>query len=161
MVDTNESAANNSDGKQLLLQRIYLKDCSFEAPNSPQIFAGNWEPKVNLNMKTDTRVLDDGTREVALKVTVEALHNEQTALLAEVEQAGTFLISGFNDEELDRILGSFCPSVLYPYAREAISSLVSKGAFPQLLLQPLNFEQMYQQHVDSRQGAPSDQGADL
>ncbi len=159
MADEEQGAASNGDGKQLLLQRIYLKDCSFEAPNSPQIFSGNWEPKVNLNISTDTKALDGDVREVALKVTVEAVHDGKTALLAEVEQAGTFLISGFTDAEIDRIVGSFCPNVLYPYAREQVASLVTKGGFPQLLIQPLNFDQMYQQHLDAQAQSPGAENA--
>ena len=157
MADEEQGAAG--EGKQLLLQRIYLKDCSFEAPNSPQIFSGNWEPKVNLNISTDARALDGDVREVALKVTVEAVHDDKTALLAEVEQAGTFLISGFTDAEVDRIIGSFCPNVLYPYAREQVASLVTKGGFPQLLIQPLNFDHMYQQHLDAQAQNPGAENA--
>ncbi|NNF51479.1 MAG: protein-export chaperone SecB [Gammaproteobacteria bacterium] len=148
MADTEQ---NNQDaGRTVAIHRVYVKDASFEAPNSPDIFSGAWEPKITLNIKTEQRALEKiGANhwEVSLHVSVEAKHDEKTALLAEVEQAGAFEIAGFEEEDFKRMLGSYCPSVLYPYAREAIGSMVSRGGFPQLVVQPLNFEAMYQQHL--------------
>lgn len=122
------------------LQKVYLKDCSFEAPNSPAIFTGEWRPTVSLNIATNQRVLDDGNYEVTLSLTVEAKHGENTAFLVEAHTAGIFVLRGLDDGELLKVLGSFCPQQLYPYAREVISDLTGKGGFPQLHLQPVNFE---------------------
>jgi len=148
MADTDQN--NQGAERTVAIHRVYVKDASFEAPNSPEVFGGNWEPKITLNIKTEQRKLEKiGTQhwEVSLHVSVEAVQAEKTALLVEVEQAGVFEIGGFEDEEFQRMLGAYCPSVLYPYAREAIGGMVSRGGFPQLVLQPLNFEAMYQQHL--------------
>ncbi len=146
-----QAGASTGNDRNVIVHRMYIKDASFEAPNSPEVFSGNWEPKITLNIKTDHRHLEKiGANhwEVSLHVSVEAIHGEQTALLAEVEQAGIFEFSGFEGEEFNRILGAYCPSVIYPYAREAISSLVAKGGFPQLVIQPLNFEAMFRAHQE-------------
>lgn len=150
--DQNNQAGNNaSTERNVIIHRMYIKDLSFEAPNSPDVFTGNWEPKITLNIKAEHRSLENISAnhwEVSLHVSIEAVHGDKTALLAEVEQAGIFEFSGFEGEEFDRILGAYCPSVLYPYAREAIGSLVSKGGFPQLVIQPLNFEAMFRAHQE-------------
>lgn len=141
---------NQAGGERsVAVHRIYIKDASFEAPNSPDVFSGAWEPKITLNIKADHRQLEAlGPQhwEVSINVSVEAVHGDKTAVLVEVEQAGIFELAGFEGEDFDRIIGAYCPSVLYPYAREAIGSLVSRGGFPQLVIQPLNFEAMYQAH---------------
>ncbi|MBF0256950.1 MAG: protein-export chaperone SecB, partial [Gammaproteobacteria bacterium] len=126
-----EQAVNN---KQFELQRIYLKDLSFETPNSPQIFLQEWKPKIDLQLGTEAHRLDEGVFEVVLKVTVTNSVADKTAFLAEVQQAGIFILRGFSDPEMAQMLGSYCPNVLFPYAREAISDLVTKGSFPQFLL---------------------------
>ncbi len=143
----NQSVAERS----VVVHRVYLKDASFEAPNSPEVFSGSWEPKITLNIKANNRQLDTvspGHWEVSLHLSVEAVHGDKTALLVEVEQAGIFEFSGFEGPEFDRMLGAYCPNVLYPYAREAVGGLVSRGGFPQLVVQPLNFEAMYQAHLE-------------
>lgn len=148
MAETEEN--NQEAGRTVGIQRVYVKDASFEAPNSPDVFSGTWEPKVTINIKTEHRQIEAlGPKhwEVSLHVSVEAVHGDKTALLAEVEQAGIFEFNGFEGEDLQHMLGAYCPTTLYPYAREAIGTLVSKGGFPQLVVQPLNFEAMYQQHV--------------
>lgn len=148
MADTDQN--NQGADRTVAIQRVYVKDASFEAPNSPDIFSGTWEPKLTLNIKTEHRQLEaigPNHWEVSLHVSIDAQQDDKTALLAEVEQAGIFELSGFEDEEFKRMLGAYCPTVLYPYAREAIGSLVSKGGFPQLVVQPLNFEALYQQHL--------------
>jgi preprotein translocase subunit SecB len=122
------------------LQRIYLKDSSFEAPNSPAIFSGEWRPAVNLNISTQTNSLGDDAYEAVLKITVEAKQGETTAFLIEVQQAGIFLLSGLGDADMQRALMVFCPQQLYPFAREAVADLSNKGGFPALQLQPVNFE---------------------
>ena len=146
-----EAAEGN---RNIVVHRIYIKDASFEAPNSPEVFSGAWEPKITLNIKADHKKLDNIGQdhwEVALHVSVEAVHNDKTALLAEIEQAGIFEIKGFEGDELERIIGAYCPSVLYPFSSEAVASLVAKGGFPQLVIQPLNFDAMYQRHAEQAQ----------
>lgn len=122
------------------LQRVYLKDSSFEAPNSPKIFSGDWRPTVSLNISTRTNDVGDSAYECVLSLTVEAKQDDTTAFLIEVQQAGIFLLQGLEGAELQRVLVTFCPQQLYPYAREAIADLSGKGGFPALQLQPVNFD---------------------
>jgi preprotein translocase subunit SecB len=122
------------------IQRVYLKDSSFEAPNSPAIFTGEWRPTVNLNLTTQTNPLGEDAFEAVLKVTVEAKQGETTAFLIEVQQAGIFVLSGLQEADMQRALMVFCPQQLYPYAREAVADLSNKGGFPALQLQPVNFD---------------------
>lgn len=138
--------------KQFAIQRIYVKDLSFESPNAPEIFAGDeWKPEVNIQLNTETKRLNDGVVEVVLAVTVTAKAGDKTAFLAEVQQAGIFAITGFDENEMSHMLGSYCPNLLFPYAREAVSDLVSRGSFPQLLLSPVNFDALYAQHLQQQQ----------
>ena len=128
------------------VQRIYVKDLSFESPNAPNVFTGEWQPKHELNLNTKVNRVNDETFEVVLSVTVTTKMGEQTAFIVEVEQAGLIAIKGFPEPELGQLLGAYCPNLLFPYAREVISDLVSKGSFPQLVLQPVNFDALYAQH---------------
>lgn len=127
------------------VHRIYIKDISFESPNSPRVFIGEWQPKHEISLNTQVNRIDANTFEVVLSVTVTTRLGDQTAFIVEVQQAGLVGIKGFSDPELGPLLGAYCPNLLFPYAREAISDLVSKGSFPQLLLQPVNFEALYAQ----------------
>ena len=127
------------------LHRIYIKDLSFESPNAPRVFIGEWQPKHELNLNTQVNRIDEITFEVILSVTVTTHLGDQTAFIVEVQQAGLVGVKGFSEQELGPLLGAYCPNLLFPYAREAISDLVSKGSFPQLLLQPVNFEVLYAQ----------------
>lgn len=145
----------NTAEKQFAIQKIYTKDVSFETPNSPRIFTQKWEPSVDFNLGTNVETLENGLYEVALTVTVTVKCNETTAYLAEVAQAGIFALVGFDDNEMGPMMGSFCPNILFPYAREAISDLVTKGGFPQLLLAPVNFDALYAQHIQQLQQAPT------
>lgn len=149
----NENAAGDAQqGKQVGIQRIYLKDCSFEAPGTPAVFGQEWRPDVKLNIATANRKLEikteDGAQdpgdvfEVTLTVEARAMLGESTAFLCEVKQSGLFFLKGLSELELGQVLGSFCPSQLYPYAREVIADLVGKGGFPSLTLQPVNFDAM-------------------
>ncbi|GGX46072.1 protein-export chaperone SecB [Saccharospirillum salsuginis] len=131
---------------QFAIQRIYTRDVSFESPNAPAIFREEWKPQVKLDLNTRTRSLDEGVYEVLLIVTVEAKLGEQTAFLAEIHQAGIFTLSGFPEETRDQMLGAYCPSVLFPYAREAVDAAVTKGSFPALMLAPVNFDALYLQN---------------
>lgn len=143
-------------GKQLAIKKIYLKDCSFEAPNAPEIFGGEWTPEINLNLTTSNAALADDSVEVVLSITAEAKIKDQSAFLAEVQQAGVFLMTGFEEAERRRILGAYCPSLLFPYAREAVSDLVGKGGFPHLVLQPMNFDGLYDQQQEEMRKASAE-----
>jgi preprotein translocase subunit SecB len=142
MADNLNHAGAPADGPQIGLQKIYLKDASFEAPNSPAIFTGEWKPQITLNLSTLRNEIGEDSIEVVLELTLEAKQGETIAFLAEIQQAGIFLLKGFGDEEKEQVLKTFCPTQLYPYAREAVSDLVGKGGFPQLHLQPVSFEAM-------------------
>jgi preprotein translocase subunit SecB len=137
--------------KQFAIQKIYTKDLSFETPNTPKIFTEKWEPTVDFNLGSTVSPLENSLYEVALTVTITVKSEDKTAYLVEVNQAGIFTISGFSDQELGPMVGSFCPNILFPYAREAISDLVAKGGFPQLLLAPVNFDALYAQHIQAQQ----------
>lgn len=143
--------------RQIAIQKIYLKDFSFESPHSPQVFASSdWQPTTNLNLRSAHNEMPDNNHEVVLTITVETKHEEQTLFLAELQQAGIFLISGYEGEELGAVIGSFCPNILYPYARESIAGIVSKGGFPEFVLQPISFDALYAQ---SRQQAATEEAA--
>ena len=136
-----------TDDRIYTIQRVYTKDISFETPNSPGVFLSEWKPEVEINVSTNANTIEEGTFEIILTLTVTVKSDEKTAYLIEVQQAGIFIISGFSQQEMGPIIGVACPSNLFPYAREVISDIVSKGSFPQMVLQPINFEQMYQQHM--------------
>jgi preprotein translocase subunit SecB len=138
----------SEESQQFAIQKIYLKDVSFESPNSPQVFTdGDWQPQINVQINSGSQMVAEGVYEVVLEITVTAKKEEKTAFLAEIKQAGIFAISGFSEENLGGMIGAFCPEALFPYAREAISELVSKGGFPQLLLAPVNFNALYTQQL--------------
>ncbi|WP_198263256.1 protein-export chaperone SecB [sulfur-oxidizing endosymbiont of Gigantopelta aegis] len=145
--ETNNEAAE----QQFIIQKIYCKDVSFETPNSPEMFTLKWEPELKVDLHTAVNPLGPDVFEVVLTVTVTVKVGDKTAFLAEVEQAGIFNVSGFEKTQLDAMLGSYCPNLLFPYVREVISELVNKGGFPQLILQPVNFEAVYAQHLQQRQ----------
>ena len=126
----------------LALQNVYLKDCSYESPNGPRI-EGNWNPQINLDLQTSSTSLGPEVREVVLTVTVSAKHGEATIFLVEVKQAGLFVVRNLPEPDLKRAISTVCPGVLFPYARAAVSQLVSQGGFPQFLLPPVNFEALY------------------
>ncbi|NND64606.1 MAG: protein-export chaperone SecB [Gammaproteobacteria bacterium] len=147
--DKNKGAVSTDeqDPRNIQVKKIYTKDTSYEAPLTPAIFADTWEPKIDLNITTAVKAAGEDSHEVSLKITAEAKLIDKTAFIAEVEQAGVFSITGFDKEEFSRIVGSYCPNILFPYARQTIGDLISKGGFPQLILQPINFDSLYQQHL--------------
>jgi preprotein translocase subunit SecB len=151
-----EQQQQSQDERQFALQKIYVKDLSFETPNSPAIFTENWEPNVNIELNTEGKLLAPDVHEVILGVTVTTKIGEKVAYLCEVHQAGVFTVKGFNEQELGPMLGSYCPNVLFPFAREVISDLVSKGGFPQMLLAPVNFDAIYMDHVKKQQAQSGD-----
>jgi preprotein translocase subunit SecB len=141
-------------GPQLALQNVYLKDCSYEAPNGPRI-DGNWNPQINLDLHTAANSLTPELHEIVLTVTVSAKQNDATIFLVEVKQAGLFLIRNLGQEDMKRAVSSVCPSVLFPYARAAVSQLVTQGGFPQFLLPPVNFDALYAQSLTQQQQPPA------
>src|SRR6516165_12815192 len=130
------------DSAVLVLQNVYLKDCSYESPNGPRI-DGTWNPQINLDLQTSSTPLGPEVREVVLTVTVSAKHGDATIFLVEVKQAGLFVIRNLTEPDLKRAISTVCPGVLFPYARAAVSQLVSQGGFPQFLLPPVNFDALY------------------
>ncbi len=141
------------------IQKLYVKDVSFESPDTPKAFSfSKWEPKIELNLNHTHSAIDDKIYEAVLTVTATVKQQEKTAFLVEVQQAGVFAIVGFDENERNYILSSQCMSILFPYAREAISDLTSRGGFPPLVLTPVNFDALYKQHV--QQQADKEQGAE-
>lgn len=134
------------------IQRIFVKDLSFEAPNTPHTFIEEWKPEVVLNLETKSNRIQDQAHEVVLSVTATVSTSKKTAFLIEVHQAGVFIVSGFPGDQLHQMLGSFCPNILFPYAREVISDTVMRGGFPQLILAPVNFDALYSQHLEKQNG---------
>ena len=143
----------NTQERQFSIQRIYTKDISFETPNTPEIFTVEWKPEINVNLNNAVKDLGEGNLEVALTVTVTAKIGEKTAFLAEATQAGIFLARGIPEEEMGPLLGVYCPNVLFPYLREVISDLITRGSFPQFLLAPVNFEALYAQQMQQQNQA--------
>jgi len=142
----------SEENQQFAIQKIYIKDVSFESPNSPQAFTeGEWQPKINVQINSSNSVIAQDTYEVVLSITVTANQEEKTAFLVEVKQAGIFTIAGFPEENLGGMVGAYCPESLFPYAREAVSELITKGGFPQLLLAPVNFNALYTQQLQQNQ----------
>ena len=136
--------------RQFLVQRIYTKDISFEAPNSPDLFQEEWKPEINVGLGSEVKDFGNGNLELVLKVNVEAKHGDKTVFLVEVQQGGLFLAQGFQAEEMDPLMNIGAANVLFPYAREVISDLVTRGSFPQFVLQPVNFEALYAQQRQAK-----------
>lgn len=151
-----QNPAGEQGQQQFDIQKIYLKDASFEAPNTPAAFTQDWQPNVNVQLHTDVNNIGDKQYEVVLSVTVTAENADKNAFLCEIQQAGIFGLDGFEEPQLKGMLGSFCPDILFPYAREAVSDMVTRGGFPQLLLAPVNFDALYQEHM--KQEAAQDEG---
>lgn len=154
MSDSNplaNGADNHSTAQaQVAVQKIYLKDVSFEAPGAPHIFQEKAGPQIQLNLSQNINNIAENTYEVVLGVTVTCKVGEKNAYLAEVKQAGIFTLTGFEENTLHAVLGTFCPNTLYPYVRQAVSELIQNGGFPPFLLQPINFEQIYADQMQRR-----------
>ena len=147
-------------GQQFVIQKLYLKDVSFESPNSPDFFNGavnEWQPEINLQVNSANKKIADDLYEVVLTLTITAKQEKKTAFLVEVKQAGLFTISGLPEQNMPGMLSAYCPETLFPFAREVVSSLVTNGGFPQLVLAPVNFNAMFQQHAQQQQTASADQ----
>ena len=139
--------AEENASAQFHIQKLYAKDVSFEVPNAPQVFKETGQADIKLSLAQRVEELGDEQFEVVLTVTVTATVEEKTAYLAEVAQAGIFMLSGFNEQSSHAVMNTMCPNTLFPYARQLITSLVAEGGFPPLVLQPVNFEQMYAQRM--------------
>ncbi|MGD8998893.1 MAG: protein-export chaperone SecB [Granulosicoccaceae bacterium] len=148
-----DNAATDTSQQHFAIQKIYMKDISYESPNSPDIFKGeDWQPNMNVQIQSRSTSLADKVFEIVLMVTVTAkLEDDRTAYLAEVQQAGIFNINGFDDENMTYMLGSYCPNILFPYARECLTDLVARGGFPQMVLQPVNFDALLAQQLEKTQ----------
>ena len=144
---------NGEHTQEFSLQRIYLKDCSFETPNTPQIFRADWQPQVTLELQTRTESLGEDSYEVILGVTATAKVDNKVAFLVEIKQAGIFTIKDFTEEQKQEIMGVVCPGILCPYVREVVSNIIARGSFPQLLLDPINFEGLYRQQMEQQAAA--------
>ena len=142
---------------QFMIQRIYVKGLSFETSNTPAVFQERWEPVLSLDINTQHTVLEEGVFEVSLTVTATVKNQKATAFLVEIQQAGIFTIQGAAVPQLDHLLGSFCPSILFPYAREAITAEVIRGSFPQLVLAPINFDALYLQQTEEKKKAAAEE----
>jgi preprotein translocase subunit SecB len=134
--------------QEFAIHRIYINDLSFEAPDSPKSFKEEWKPEVDLNLDTRHELLEDNLYNVTLQLTATTKINDKVMFIAEVQQSGIFLVKDFPEEQMGELLGSFCPNVLFPYAREVISDVVNRGGFPPLYLAPVNFDAIYQQRKE-------------
>lgn len=160
MTVANEKTTNDPNAQvqaPILIHRLYIKDFSFEAPGTPQIFTEKWEPKMQLDIHVENSKVDDQAYEVILnlRVTVQS-SQDKVAFIIELKYAGLFGLRNIPDAQLKPVLGIFCPSVLYPYAREVITDAVSRASFPQLILAPINFEALYAQQ--SQENPPGERG---
>ena len=137
-------------GPSFTVEKLYIKDVSFEAPGTPQVFNESGQPQLQMNLNQSVQRLSDTAFEVVLGVTLTCTLGEKTAYLAEVQQAGVFGLAGFDDASLDAMLGTHCPNALYPYARQVVSDLIPAGGFPPFVLQPINFEALYAEGLRQR-----------
>lgn len=153
--------AEEQTEKRLIIGKIYLKDFSFESPESPQVFRqGDWKPTTDLNLRSSHTAVEGDHHEIVLTVTIQAKADDKTLFLVELQQAGLFEIAGYEGDELGAIVGSFCPNILFPYARETIASFIQKGGFPEFVLQPINFDALYLQAQQQKAAQAAAQAAD-
>ena len=156
-----DQAADRPPQGQVRIEKLYLKDASFESPNTPSMFQQEWKPDIELNINTRSEQVAPSYFEVVVTVTVTAKLAEKTAFIAEVQQAGLFHMEGFPDEAIRRTVGIFCPTTLFPYVRETIDSLVVRGGFPPLNLVPINFEAAFEEamrHAEAQAGQDAGAG---
>ena len=140
---TSEAATTEDSGPVFAIQRIYLKDLSFETPMGPSVFQKQWQPKVNQDLNTKNTKLENDLYEVALRLTLTVTDGEDTIYILEVKQAGIFAIKGLDPKQITHVINTTCPNILFPYAREAVDSVLSKGSFPALMLPPINFDALF------------------
>jgi len=163
--DKSHGKANGKDdskGPVFNVHNIYVKDVSLESPNAPDVFNMQWEPKVDFDLQMNSNILSEAEHiyEVTLHLTVTVkLKEDKTAFLVDVKQAGIFTLQGFPEDVLQQVLGITCPTVIFPYARETVSSLIQRAGFPQLLLPAINFEAMYAHQQEESKGGGAAGGA--
>lgn len=150
------AAGQDAQESQFIIQRIYLKDVSFEAPNSPAVFTEEWKPETDLDLNTSVNVLAGNNYEVELSLTITVKSADKAAFLVEVKQAGVFFINGYTKDQLNHLLAAYCPNTLFPYAREVIAGLVSKGSFPEMHLSPINFDSLYAKRLQEQSAKNAD-----
>lgn len=150
------SEENNQTEQQFEIQKIYIKDISLEIPHTPQVYTQKWEPEMNVQLNTQAESVEGAADlyEVVLSITVAAKNQGENAFLVEVQQAGVFAMKGFSEQDMGPMLGSFSPNILFPYAREAISDLITRGGFPQVLLAPVNFDALYAETIKQQEKEP-------
>jgi len=146
-----ENAATEEQQARFVIQKIYTKDISFETPNSPEIFREEWKPELDLQLGNEYTRVDEDNHEITLTVTVTAKVGDKVAFLVEVKQSGIFSLTGYSDQEMGPLIGSYCPNTLFPFAREVVSDVVLKGGFPQLVLAPVNFDALYMSQMEKAQ----------
>ena len=146
-----EDVTEEKQQTRFIIQKIYTKDISFETPSTPSIFRDEWKPELDLQLGNSYARIDDDNHEITLTVTVTAKIEDKTAFLVEVKQAGIFSLTGYSDQEMAPLIGSYCPNTLFPFAREVISDIVLKGGFPQLVLAPVNFDALYMDQMKKAQ----------
>ena len=142
-ITTSEAATTEDSGPVFAIQRIYLKDLSFETPMGPSVFQKQWQPKVNQDLNTKNTKLENDLYEVALRLTLTVTDGEDTIYILEVKQAGIFAIKGLDPKQITHVINTTCPNILFPYAREAVDSVLYKGSFPALMLPPINFDALF------------------
>jgi preprotein translocase subunit SecB len=147
----NQNETAQSAQANFALQRIYVKDISFESPNSPAVFQKPWKPEVKMDLNTKNTKLGDDHYEVVVSVTLTVTVDSMTAYIVEIQQAGIFVVQGIEGGHLAQALSAFCPNLLFPYLRETIDTVVLKGSFPALMLAPVNFDAIFAQAVMQRQ----------
>ena len=154
----NESTENT---QQFAIKKLYVKDVSFESPTSPRSFSyQKWKPKIELNLTNKQSHIEADIYQAVLSITATVSIEDETAFLVEVHQAGLFQIDGFEDEQRSYLLGSQCMNILFPYAREVVSDLSVRGGFPPLVLTPVNFDALYQQHLQQQHEEQGEAAAD-
>ncbi|MDB2480787.1 protein-export chaperone SecB [Porticoccaceae bacterium] len=155
--ETAVAAEATASEPQFSIQRIYLKDLSFETPQGPSAFTKQWQPKVNQDLSTKSAKIEEDVFEVSLRLTLTVSSDEETIYLIEVEQAGLFTIRGFADQQLTQVLNTTCPNLLFPYAREAIDNILTKGSFPPLMIPPINFDALFASAVQQAAAKAKDE----
>ena len=153
-----EGNAQEPTEAQFLVQKVYVKDISFETPNTPEVFRMEWKPVVDMNMSNEATPLGDNLFDVVLSVTLTVKIGDKTAYLVEINQAGIFMIKNLPEDVVGRMLAIVCANILFPFAREAVSDIVTRGGFPQLLLSPVNFDALYAQQQEQQPAAQPESG---
>lgn len=149
--NTQEETAKEQPQPGFAMEKVYIKDLSFESPNSPVIFTKQWQPKVKMDLNTKHTVIDQNVHEVAVTITLTVTVEDMTAFIVEVQQAGIFRISGLEGLQYHHAVGAVCPNLIFPYLRETIDSTVVKGGFQPIMLAPVNFDAMFAQALQKKQ----------